>query len=315
VLSQMRSRAEAAGDVAVAQLALVAALRSRVVFCADGQADDVGSDKLDDFLRTVEAETGITHSRPTAPETGGDDQRGKADKPMSTQIATADSSDHAPAITQASNPSNTSSPFIPTQPPTASTKSCLPTPQHSTPAVPQSSMTTTDTTEEPGYIYHLRAHVLFLGIALFTHLGNAESTAKRLTRLHAILDAGLLENENESCFCGMRTAESLRRAVPTVDKLGAKEEEEVEDTCPCTRSFVLPVPLSGSTGAKDSLMVRTTHPRVMFELAFLVSSISRRDVVGRKPRRMVFAAEGLRAGEEMEVDVACEFHLGADDLS
>ncbi|KAG8779803.1 hypothetical protein FRC12_023818 [Ceratobasidium sp. 428] len=70
------------------------------------------------------------------------------------------------------------------------------------------------------------------------------------------------------------------------------------DTCPCTRSFVVPIPLSGG----DKLMVRTMHPRVIFELAFLVSSLSTQDVIGRKPRRMVCAAEGLRAGE-MGIDV------------
>lgn len=41
----------------------------------------------------------------------------------------------------------------------------------------------------------------------------------------------------------------------------------------------------------------------MFELAFLVSSISKRDLVGRKPRRKIFAEEGLKlsdtSGEEM----------------
>jgi hypothetical protein len=61
-------------------------------------------------------------------------------------------------------------------------------------------------------------------------------------------------------------------------------------------------------------MVRTMHPRVTFELAFLLSTISRRDVVGRGPRIMVFATKGLRAGKEMEVDAACEFYLCADDF-
>ncbi|KAG8768069.1 hypothetical protein FRC12_005783 [Ceratobasidium sp. 428] len=107
----------------------------------------------------------------------------------------------------------------------------------------------------------------------------------------------------------MRTGEkkyggvNSRKEAPTVDKLGVQgesKEEEMPDTCPCIGSFILPIPLNGG----DKLMVRTTHPRVMFELAFLVSSVSRQDVVGRKPRRIVFAVEGLRASEEIGVHVA-----------
>ncbi|KAH9854482.1 hypothetical protein C2E23DRAFT_726704 [Lenzites betulinus] len=42
-----------------------------------------------------------------------------------------------------------------------------------------------------------------------------------------------------------------------------------------------------------SLVVQVTHPRILFLLAFLVSSASKRDAVGRKPKRKVFATEGL----------------------
>ncbi|TBU25863.1 hypothetical protein BD311DRAFT_867198 [Dichomitus squalens] len=43
----------------------------------------------------------------------------------------------------------------------------------------------------------------------------------------------------------------------------------------------------------SSLVVQVTHPRVLFLLAFLISSTSKRDAVGRKPKRKVFATEGL----------------------
>ncbi|KAI0674000.1 hypothetical protein C8Q78DRAFT_1076945 [Trametes maxima] len=46
-----------------------------------------------------------------------------------------------------------------------------------------------------------------------------------------------------------------------------------------------------------SLMVQVTHPRILFLLAFLVSSASKRDAVGRKPKRKVFATEGLTTWE------------------
>ncbi|KAI0829097.1 hypothetical protein BC628DRAFT_1315767 [Trametes gibbosa] len=42
-----------------------------------------------------------------------------------------------------------------------------------------------------------------------------------------------------------------------------------------------------------SLVVQVTHPRILFLLAFLVSSASKRDAAGRKPKRKVFATEGL----------------------
>ncbi|KAG9121950.1 hypothetical protein FRC07_001866 [Ceratobasidium sp. 392] len=301
VLSQLRTRAEDTGDVAVAQLATVAMMRARVVFCTDGVTEDIGSEKLEDSLRKAEAELGITASQAGATESGGAEQ----EKTENTTVAKTVMGD----VSNRAQPSNTSSsPFIPTQPSAAPpSKPYPPTPNHSsTPAAPPA----VSTEPEPSYIQHLRAHILFLGITLFTYLGHAGSTAKRVARVHAILDSGLLEYESEVCFCGMRTGEDRsggtggRKEVPTVDKLGVQpdgeEEEEERDTCPCVRSFVLPIPLSEG----DKLMVRTTHPRVMFELAFLVSSVSRRDVVGRKPRRMVFASEGVRASEEMGIDVA-----------
>ncbi|KAI8980607.1 hypothetical protein BD414DRAFT_464741 [Trametes punicea] len=42
-----------------------------------------------------------------------------------------------------------------------------------------------------------------------------------------------------------------------------------------------------------SLVVQVTHPRILFLLAFLISCASKRDAIGRKPKRKVFAAEGL----------------------
>ncbi|KAF9476022.1 hypothetical protein BDN70DRAFT_839938 [Pholiota conissans] len=41
------------------------------------------------------------------------------------------------------------------------------------------------------------------------------------------------------------------------------------------------------------LRVQVTHPRVIYSLGFLVSSVSKRDPVGRKPKRTLFANEGI----------------------
>ena len=55
-----------------------------------------------------------------------------------------------------------------------------------------------------------------------------------------------------------------------------------------------------------SLVVQVTHPRILFLLAFLISSVSKRDAVGRKPKRKVFAAEGLATWETEAVrEILC----------
>ncbi|KAF9812532.1 hypothetical protein IEO21_06171 [Rhodonia placenta] len=49
--------------------------------------------------------------------------------------------------------------------------------------------------------------------------------------------------------------------------------------------------------SSPSLIVEVTHPRVIFMLTFLVSATAKRDAVGRKPKRKVFASEGLSIWE------------------
>ncbi|KAJ7174626.1 hypothetical protein C8R46DRAFT_1252427 [Mycena filopes] len=53
---------------------------------------------------------------------------------------------------------------------------------------------------------------------------------------------------------------------------------------------VLEVPLDDST---LPLYIKTTHPRVLYALGYLISAIARRDLVGRKPKRKTFVLEGL----------------------
>lgn len=44
--------------------------------------------------------------------------------------------------------------------------------------------------------------------------------------------------------------------------------------------------------------LEVTHPRTFYLVGFLLTSVSKRDAMGRKPRRKVFAAEGLKAWEK-----------------
>ncbi|TDL19376.1 hypothetical protein BD410DRAFT_752259 [Rickenella mellea] len=54
------------------------------------------------------------------------------------------------------------------------------------------------------------------------------------------------------------------------------------------------------------LTIKVTHPRVLYHLAYLVSAVSKRDAVGRRPKRKVFAVEGLGV---LEKESRKEIHL------
>lgn len=43
--------------------------------------------------------------------------------------------------------------------------------------------------------------------------------------------------------------------------------------------------------------LEVTHPRIFYLIGFLLTSVSKRDPMGRKPRRKVFAIEGLKVWE------------------
>ncbi|KAF8346134.1 hypothetical protein F5887DRAFT_962841 [Amanita rubescens] len=58
-------------------------------------------------------------------------------------------------------------------------------------------------------------------------------------------------------------------------------------------SGVVEFPLAG----ERTLYVQMTHPRALYLLAFLISSVSKRNPIGRKPKRKVFATEGLAIAE------------------
>ncbi|KAJ7683529.1 hypothetical protein B0H17DRAFT_31447 [Mycena rosella] len=66
---------------------------------------------------------------------------------------------------------------------------------------------------------------------------------------------------------------------------------------------VLEVPLDPST---PPLYIRTTHPRVLYALGYLISAVAKRDLAGRKPKRKTFIVEGLgvvsrEAGRELQL--------------
>ncbi|CAE7144385.1 unnamed protein product [Rhizoctonia solani] len=273
ILEQMYARAQQAGDTAVAQLSIVAMLRAKIVQGTESGVPDT-IQELETALNDAEATLGIAYPAQLETDT--------------------------PARYDVQPPSSPSRPSTQTAPQTPKSKS-----------IPQESWASASDESSPAHIHHLRAHVLFLGVALYTHLGDAQSAAQRLGKLHGILDTGLLEFPDEACFCGRGsiTSPNQDEEMPTVDILGTAVDQP-RVGCPCASSFLLPIPLASN----DSLFIKSTHPRVIFELAFLLSSIARRDVVGRKPRRLIFATEGLRAGAEIGIEVAFPVWATLEDV-
>jgi len=46
------------------------------------------------------------------------------------------------------------------------------------------------------------------------------------------------------------------------------------------------------------IYLEATHPRIFYLIGFLLASVSKRDAMGRKPRRKIFAIEGLKVWEK-----------------
>ncbi|CDO77305.1 hypothetical protein BN946_scf184753.g55 [Trametes cinnabarina] len=104
----------------------------------------------------------------------------------------------------------------------------------------------------------MAVHLLMLSIVYYTHSAEAAEVSPRLSHLHALLDSEVLDKFPEG---------------------------------------YVEAGLIDASSSRPSLVVQVTHPRILFLLAFLVSSASKRDAVGRKPKRKVFATEGLNTWE------------------
>ncbi|KAK0436222.1 hypothetical protein EV421DRAFT_1981243 [Armillaria borealis] len=82
-----------------------------------------------------------------------------------------------------------------------------------------------------------------------------------------------------------------------------------------TRASSGVVEITFSEPPSPPLLIQTTHPRILFILAYLVSAISRKDPVGRKPKRKIFAVEGLAVWErEMRKELVLPPWASVDDV-
>jgi hypothetical protein len=122
-------------------------------------------------------------------------------------------------------------------------------------------------------------HTLIIAIVFHTHVGCASATSARLAFLHEWLDKGALDKFPQG-FIEVRLLRSFRKWLLMGDQI------QFADSTPLT--------------------LQTTHPRVLYLLAFLVSATANRDAVGRKPKRWVFSTEGLAAWErELKNGLEC----------
>ncbi|KAG7100224.1 hypothetical protein E1B28_001999 [Marasmius oreades] len=104
-------------------------------------------------------------------------------------------------------------------------------------------------------------HTLIIGVVFYTYAGSAVDSSQRLSHLHALLDSGVL-------------------------KFPSAED-------PCRASGIIEIPFPNQL----PMYIQTTHPRILYVLAYLVSAVAKKDPVGRKPKRKIFATEGLSAWE------------------
>jgi len=142
---------------------------------------------------------------------------------------------------------------------------------------PPSSTTGSRSTFE----YALIVHTLILGIVFHTYTGDSSLTSPRLKWLHELLDTHLHQFPKTGIF------------------------EVRNSECPAFAFLTgtLQIPFSNC----PPLFYQMTHPRVVYVLGFLVSSLAKRDLVGRKPKKKVFASEGITAvDKEMKKEIACE---------
>jgi hypothetical protein len=112
----------------------------------------------------------------------------------------------------------------------------------------------------------LMVYTLVIGILFFTYVGDSANAQTRLKKLHEMLDGGAIDAFGESGIVKVDFPDS----------------------------------------SLSSLEVQVMHPRLLFSLGFLVSSVAKRDPVGRKPKRKLFAHEGvLNVERELREEASC----------
>jgi hypothetical protein len=153
----------------------------------------------------------------------------------------------------------------------------------------------------------LRAHTLLVGVLYFTYAGESENANTRLKALHAILDGGVLTGDGKD---GTGAAKGEERGHEDDTRAWGMYKIHLSypprSSSTTSASSSAPSPSSFNAASSPStpdphcqpLIITLTHPRILVVLSYLVSAMAKRDPGGRKPRKKVFALEGLRIWEK-----------------
>ncbi|KAJ3857269.1 hypothetical protein EV368DRAFT_77885 [Lentinula lateritia] len=143
-------------------------------------------------------------------------------------------------------------------------------------------------------------HTLIIGVVFCTYVGRVSDASQRLAHLHALLDAGALRFDKKTSNPVSTPATTSSEAFLAPDGSSSVNTTNIEHTLQETQESddaacgIVRIVLSEPS---SPLYVQTTHPRILYILAFLVSCVAKKDPVGRRPKRKIFAVEGLSTWE------------------
>lgn len=139
----------------------------------------------------------------------------------------------------------------------------------------------------PALASQLRAHLLILRILALNHVGSGADCAARVKELHALLDAeGEAGAGGGMAGLGGGVLEVRLRPSTSLDLGIAANTFALRVQIPFA-----PCPTDPSTA---SLLLAFTRPQTLYVLACLVTALAKRDPTGKRPKKRLFADEGLR---------------------
>lgn len=148
----------------------------------------------------------------------------------------------------------------------------------------------------PPYLRYLRVQTLMIGVLWLTHCGNTTRSSERLTLIHEMMD----KLSDMSKPSGMATGWGSGSDVGAIE-VGASS---IKTLLSWTRLISNQIPLTSNP--ERYLRIQATHPRVLYQLTFVISGVVKRDSAGKRPKRKLFAEEGIRIGRWDDVRISPE---------
>jgi hypothetical protein len=128
----------------------------------------------------------------------------------------------------------------------------------------------------------LRLHVAMAGVLYHTYVGAHAEAQARIKRMHEMLDGEAFTGFGEHGVVEVQLSSHSRNRPHSANDPRHPNHGN---------------PNHGNANQKADetpLRIQVTHPRTLFSIGFLVSSVAKRDPTGRKPKRRQFAAEGVK---------------------